>query len=217
MQPRLTQPRVLLADDHSFILAGIRSLLEDHYDLVGQVSDGRALVDAALTLRPDLTILDVTMPLLNGIDAVRHIKKEWPEAKFLFLSMHSSPVYVREAMEAGGSGYVLKSSATEELRTAIQKVLKGQTYVAPIFDREIQETFESSIRKPGKSSIQLTDRQREVLQLIAEGKGNKEIAGILKVSVKTVEFHRARIMGKLGVHSLAELIRWAVQAGLVGE
>ena len=211
------QPRLLLADDHSFILAGIRSLLEAQYDLVGQVSDGRALVEAALRLRPDLTILDVTMPLLNGIDAARQIKKEWPEAKLLFLTMHASAVYLREAVAAGGLGYVLKSSATEELRTAIQKVLKGGAYLAPSFDREVLEAVQSSIRKPGRSSVQLTGRQREVLQLIAEGRVNKEIATILNISVKTVEFHRGRIMGKLGVHSVAELIRWAVQAGLVGE
>jgi DNA-binding NarL/FixJ family response regulator len=209
--------RILLADDHSFILAGVRSLLESHYDLVGQVSDGRALVEAALRLRPDLTILDVTMPLLNGIDAARQIKREWPQAKLLFLSMHSNPVYAREAMEAGGSGYVLKSSATEELRTAVQKVLKGQAYLPASFDRQVLEAIQTSIAKPGRSSVQLTERQREVLQLIAEGRVNKEIATILKVSVKTVEFHRARIMSRLGVHSMAELVRWAVQAGLVGE
>jgi DNA-binding NarL/FixJ family response regulator len=213
----MTPPRILLADDHSFILAGIRSLLEAHYDLVGQVSDGRSLVEAALRLRPDLTILDVTMPLLNGIDAARQIKKEWPSAKLLFLTMHASAVYLREAVEAGGLGYVLKSSATEELRTAIQKVLKGQAYLAPSFDREVLETVQASIRKPGRSSVQLTGRQREVLQLIAEGRANKEIAAILKISAKTVEFHRGRIMSRLGVHSVAELIRWAVQAGLVGE
>jgi len=209
--------RILLADDHSFILAGIRSLLESHYDLVGQVNDGRSLVEAALRLRPDLTILDVTMPLLNGLDAARQIKKEWPKAKLLFLTMHASPVYLREAVEAGGMGYVLKSSATEELRTAIQKVLRGQIYLAPSFDREVLESVQDSLRKPGRSSTQLTERQREVLQLIAEGRGNKEIATILKVSVKTVEFHRGRIMNKLGVHSMAELVRWAVRAGLVGE
>jgi DNA-binding NarL/FixJ family response regulator len=210
--------RILLADDHSFILAGIRSLLEAHYDLVGQVSDGRSLVEEAGRLGPDLIILDVTMPLLNGIDAARQIKKTWPQIKLLFLSMHASPVYVREALDAGGSGYVLKSSATEELRTAIQAVLKGRTYVATSIEGGGGlEGVEPSLRRAGRSSVQLTERQREVLQLIAEGRGNKEIATILKVSVKTVEFHRGRIMNKLGVHTVAELIRWAVQAGLVGE
>jgi DNA-binding NarL/FixJ family response regulator len=209
--------RILIADDHSFILAGIRSLLEAHYDLVGQVSDGRSLVEAALRLRPDLVILDVTMPFLNGIEAARHIKKVWPEARLLFLSMHNSPVYLREAIEAGGSGYLLKSSAVEELRKAIQLVLKGRIYVTPSLERGILGGTGPSIGRSTKSSVQLTERQMEVLQLIAEGRGNKEIAPILEVSVKTVEFHRGRIMNKLGVHTVAELIRWAVQAGLVVE
>ena len=211
----IKRPRILLADDHIFILAGVRSLLEARYDLVGQVSDGRSLVEAAGRLRPDLIILDVAMPGLNGIDAARQIKKEWPQARFLFLSMHTSPVYLREAFSAGASGYVLKSSAAEELRTAIQKVLKGQTYVAPSFEPGILEDVRRPAVSPG--SVQLTERQREVLQLVAEARGNKEIAAILKISVKTVEFHRGRIMEKLGVHRVAELTRWAVQAGLVGE
>lgn len=213
----INRARILLADDHSFILAGIRSLLEEHYDLVAQVSDGRSLVEAAETLRPDLIILDVTMPLLNGIDAARQIKKVWPEARLLFLSMHNSPVYLREAIDAGGSGYLLKSSAVEELRTAIQRVLKGQTFVAPSFERGVVEGVRASVLRLGRSSVQLTARQREVLQLIAEGRGNKEIAAILEVSVKTVEFHRGRIMNKLGVHTVAEIIKWAVQVGLVVE
>jgi DNA-binding NarL/FixJ family response regulator len=209
--------RILLADDHSFILAGVRSLLEAHYDLVGEVGDGRSLVEAAEALRPDLIILDVTMPLVNGIDAARQIKKVWPEALLLFLSMHNSPVYLREALDAGGSGYLLKSSAVEELRTAIQKVLKGQIYVAPSMELGIAENANLPMWRPGRSSLQLTERQQEVLQLIAKGRGNKEIAAALRISVKTVEFHRGRIMSKLGVHTVAEVIRWAVQAGLVGE
>jgi DNA-binding NarL/FixJ family response regulator len=155
------RPRILLADDHSFILAGIRSLLENHYDLVEQVSDGRSLVEAALRLRPDLTIVDVTMPLLNGIDAARQIRKEWPRARFLFLTMHSSSVYLRGAIEAGGLGFVLKSSATEELRTAVQKVLRGQIYLAKSFDPEILRAARASLWKPDKSAIQLTGRQKE--------------------------------------------------------
>jgi DNA-binding NarL/FixJ family response regulator len=127
--------------------------------------------------------------------------------------MHSSPVYLREAFDAGGSGYVLKSSAVEELRTAIQRILKGQTYVAPSLERGMPGGAE----RPGRSSGPLTERQREVLQLIADGRGNKEIARTLEVSVKTVEFHRGRIMNRVGVHTVAELIRWAVQAGMVGQ
>jgi DNA-binding NarL/FixJ family response regulator len=213
----IKRTRILLADDHSILLAGIQHLLEAHYDLVGQVSDGRSLVEAAGRLRPDLIILDIAMPLLNGIDAARQIKKMWPEARLLFLTMHASTVYLREALDAGGLGYVLKSSAVEELRIAIQTVLKGQTYVAPSFEPGILEGIRPSVLRPSRSSVQLTERQREVLQLISEGRGNKEIAAILKVSVKTVEFHRGRIMSKLGLHTVAEIIRWAVQTGLVGE
>ncbi len=209
----IRRARILLADDHVLIVAGVRTLLEAHYDLVGQVGDGRSLVEAAVRLRPDLIILDVTMPMLNGIDAAQQIKKAWPQAKLLFLSMHASTAYLQEAFNAGGSGYVLKSSAAEELRTAIQKVLSGQTYVAPSLEQGITQ----GVLRQGGLSAQLTERQREVLQLIAEGRGNKEIATILGVSVKTVEFHRGRLMERLGVHGVAELVRCAVQAGLVGE
>ena len=213
----MKRTRILLADDHSLILAGIRSLLEPHCELVGQVADGRSLVDAALKLQPDLIILDVSMPILNGIDAARQIKNVWPGAKLLFLSMHANAVYLREALGAGGAGYVLKSSATEELRAAIRTVLKGEIYVARAFGRDVLESLRTPTGRQPRASIALTDRQREVLQLIAEGRGNKEIAAMLSVSVKTVEFHRGRIMSKVGVHTTAELTTFAVRAGLVGE
>jgi DNA-binding NarL/FixJ family response regulator/anti-sigma regulatory factor (Ser/Thr protein kinase) len=196
--------RLLLGDAHVLMLTGIRTLLEPYYEVVGSAQDGRSLVMAALRLRPDLIILDVTMPILNGIDAARLIKKAWPEAKLLFLSMHSNPVYLREALEAGASGYLVKSAATEELRPAIERVLKGQLYVAPVFGDIVQDLVTSTGRSP-RASAELTDRQREVLQLIVEGRSNKEIGEILAVSVKTVEFHRGRIMTKLGFHTAAEL------------
>jgi DNA-binding NarL/FixJ family response regulator len=207
---------ILLADDHSLILAGIRSLLDGHYDIVDQVRDGRALVDAAVRLKPDLVILDISLPLLNGIDAARQIKKVWPEAKLLFLTMHASPAYLKEAMGAGGMGYIVKSSATDELHSAVQKTLKGQIYISPSFDREVLEDAQQPQRGSPRSSTPLTFRQAEVLQLVAEGWGNKEIAELLKVSMKTVDFHRGRIMRKLGAHNVAELVRYAVQAGVVG-
>jgi len=207
--------RVLLADDHALILAGIRGLLEPQYDIVEQIRDGRSLVEAALRLRPDLIILDISLPLLNGIDAARQLKQVWPEVKILFLTMHASPLYLREAMDAGGMGYVLKTSAFEELRTAVQKVLAGQIYLTPSFDREVSETAHSSMRGRRRPSVRLTQRQIEVLQMIAEGCGNKEIADRLQVSVKTVEFHRGRIMARLGAHNVADVIRYAVQAGIV--
>lgn len=206
---------ILLADDHALILSGIRGLLDGLYDLVEEVHDGRSLVEAALRLKPDLIILDISLPLLNGIEAARHILKVWPEAKLLFLTMHASPAYLKEAMDAGGMGYVLKSSANEELFNAVQKILKGQAYITPSFDRDVLESVQASGRGRA-AAIALTFRQAEVLQLVAEGWGNKEIADLLKVSVKTVDFHRGRIMRKLGAHNVAELVRYAVQSGMVG-
>jgi DNA-binding NarL/FixJ family response regulator len=207
---------ILLADDHALILAGIQGLLGGYYDIVDQVRDGRSLVAAAVRLKPDLIILDISLPLLNGIEAVRQIKKVWPAAKLLFLTMHASPAYLKEAMDAGGMGYVLKSSANEELRSAVQKILKGHTYISPSFDQDVLEAVHSFQRGHPHSSATLTFRQAEVLQLVAEGWGNKEIADLLKVSVKTVDFHRGRIMRKLGAHNVAELVRYAVHAGVVG-
>ena len=217
MNAAMKRTRILVADDHSIILAGIRNLIEQDWELAGHVEDGRSLVEAALKLRPDLIILDIGMPVLNGIDAAKQIRKAWPEAKLLFLTMHTSPIYLRLAMRAGGSGYVLKTSAAEELRPAIAKVLKGQVYVSAKFGPDIVGTLQTPSGKPSTSAADLTDRQREVLQLVAEGRSNREIAGILKVSVKTVQFHRGQIMRKLGVHSAVKLTAFAVREGLISE
>lgn len=211
----MRRARILLADDHSLILTGIRALLADHYDVVGQVEDGRALVEEALRLRPDLVILDVTMPLLNGIEAARQIRSEWPEAKLLFLTMHADPLYLREALHAGALGYLLKSSANEELPSAIRKVLKGEVYLADSLPAQVRDSVNTPTGRLARQTG-LTDRQKEVLQLLAEGRGNKEMAAILGVSVKTVEFHRGQLMRTLGVHTAAELTRFAVKLGLVG-
>lgn len=210
----MARAKILLADDHSLILTGIRALLAEYFDVIGQAEDGRALVDTALRLRPDLVILDVAMPLLNGIEAARQIRRHWPEARFLFLSMHCDPLYLREAIRAGGSGYVLKSSANDELLTAVRKILKGETYLTEMLRREVREGLATPTGRPSRPTS-LTDRQKEVLQLLAEGRTNKEIAAILSVSVKTVEFHRGQIMRSLGVHTTAELVRFAVRLGLV--
>jgi DNA-binding NarL/FixJ family response regulator len=204
----------LLAADHSLILLGIRSLLEHFCDVVGQVEDGRGLIDAARRLRPDLIILDVGVPHLNGIDAARQIRQEWPQAKLLFLTMHTSPLRMQEAFGAGGSGYLLKTSATDELRTAIDRVLKGQIYIAAAFGADALQRVLNTRHRPAGP---LTARQREVLQLIAEGSANKQIAATLNVSVETVEFHRGRIMTKLGVHNTAELSAFAVRNHLLPE
>lgn len=210
----MLRPRILLGDDHSLVLEGIKRLLEDDFELVGSVEDGRALVREAMRLRPNLVLLDISMPILNGIDAAREIKKELPEAKLIFISMHANSIYVRKALEAGAAAYVLKSGASEELKKAIAAVRSGRTYLSPGLDREVIE--DAMVRPPSSRHVmELTSRQRQILQLIAEGKQNKEIASILFVSVRTVEFHRGRLMTKLGARSAAELTRFAIQEGLI--
>ena len=213
----MARARILLADDHSLILTGIRALLGVEIDVVGQVEDGRALVDEALRLRPDLVILDVAMPLLNGIEAAHQIRKAWPEARLLFLTMHADPFYLREALHAGARGYLLKSSANEELHTAIRAVLKGEIYLTEAIPWQVRDSLFTRTGELARTTrlTGLTDRQKEVLQLLAEGRGNKEMAAILGVSIKTVEFHRAQIMRAVGVRSTAELTRVAVRLGLV--
>ena len=204
--------KLLLADDHSITLAGMRSVISREHDLVGQVSDGRTLVSEALRLRPDLIILDISMPLLNGIESARQIRHAWPRAKLLFVTMHSNAMYVREAMSTGALGYILKTSAAEELLPAIQSVLRGQVYLTP----ELAPAAASAV-PASHSTSSLTERQREVLQLIAEGHSSKEVANILGISVKTANFHRYEVKKKLGVHSIAELGAFAVRAGVVSE
>ncbi len=211
----MKKPRVLIADDHSILLAGLRKLMEDSCEVVGMVEDGRALVEAARHLQPDLVLLDISMPFLNGLDAARQIKKLLPDAKLLFLTMHSSATYATEALKAGASGYLLKQSAATELPQAIEAVLKGQTYLAPAITRPILEKVSRSGQPEIKSALMdLTPRQREVLQLIAEGRSTKEVADLLCVSVKTVDFHKARIMEQLDLHSTPALIKFALAEGL---
>jgi DNA-binding NarL/FixJ family response regulator len=209
------RPRILLGDDHALILDGIRATLAPHFDIVGQATDGKALVEAATRLRPDLVILDIGMPLLNGFESAKRIKAACPASKLIFLSQHLNPAYLKQALKLGVSGYVLKSGATEELQQAIKKVLRGDTYITPSFGDEVIARMWNPSGEINKEADELTDRQREILQLIAEGRGNKEIADRLHLSVKTIEFHRARIMLKLGVRTAAELTRVAIQQGLI--
>ncbi|MEO8340100.1 MAG: response regulator transcription factor [Nitrospirota bacterium] len=211
----MKKPRVLIADDHSILLAGLCRLIEDRCEVVGMVEDGRALVEAAARLQPDLTLLDISMPLLNGLDAARQIKKLIPDAKLLFLTMHSSPTYVAEAFQAGANGYLLKQSAATELPQAIEAVMKGQAYLTPAITKPILET----VFRPGHAEINrpvtaLTTRQREVLQLIAEGMSTKDAANLLCISVKTLNFHKNRIMEQLDLHSTPALIKFAIAEGL---
>ncbi len=204
--------RLLLADDHSITLAGMRSVIAREHDLIGEVNDGRTLVTEALRLRPDLIVLDIGMPLLNGIEAARQIRQAWPAAKLLFVTMHSNAMYVREAMSTGASGYILKTSAAEELLPAIRTVLKGQVYMTPAL---ASSTFEPATAP--RQAQGLSGRQREVLQLIAEGHSSKEIARILGISVKTANFHRYEVKKRLGVRSIAELAAYATRRGLISE
>jgi len=208
--------RTLLADDHSLILRGIAGLLETRYEVVGVAENGKEVVDAAMRLKPDVVVLDISMPILNGIDATREIKRALRSAKVIVLTMHSNPIYLRKALEAGASGYVLKSGAAEELLTAIEKVLGGGTYITPHFGHDIVESVERGQIKASRSPIELTSRQRQILQLVAEGRRSKEIAEILHVSARTVEFHRSHLMAKLHAHSVAELTAFAIQEGLTG-
>jgi len=212
----MNRVRILLGDDHSLILEGIRRLLESHYDVVGSADNGKALVEAALRLAPEVVVLDVSMPILNGIDAAREIRKALPTTHLVFVSMHSNAIYLRKALQAGASGYVLKSGASEDLLTAIEAARKGDSYVSPGFGRDVIDSLQNPLPKATRAVIELTARQRQILQLVAEGKQNKEIADILCVSVKTVEFHRSSLMTKLGVHTVAELTRLAIQEGLIG-
>lgn len=214
----MTRPRILMADDHSLVLAGLRKLVEAEGDVVGTVEDGRALVEEARRLRPDLILLDISMPLLNGLDAARQLTKLVPEAKLIFLTMHATPTYATEAFKAGASGYLIKRSAASELKQAIQAVIRGQHYMTPLITKDV---LAATLYHPGDQMRQrpvdlLTPRQREVLQLVAEGKSAKTMASILHISVKTVEFHKARLMDILDLHSTADLTKYAVAEGLVG-
>lgn len=215
----MTRPRVLLADDHSLMLAGLHKLVEETCEVVGTVKDGRALVEAAQRLEPDLILLDIVMPLLNGIDAARQIKKVCPKTKLIFITMQTSPTYATEALEAGASGYLLKHSAPMELPLAIDAALQGQQFLTPLIAKPVLSLALKPERRPVvKGSVAaLTPRQREVLQLIGEGKGTKEIATVLNVSLKTIDFHKTHLMQQLNIHSTAELMRYAITQGLASD
>ncbi len=210
----MKRPRILLADDHRIVAEGLRGLLEPEFELIGIVEDGRALLTAAEELRPDVIVADISMPLLNGIDAVRQIRRTNENIMVVFLTMHPDVTYAASAFEAGASGYVLKHSAPSELIVAIHTVLRGKTYVTPLLAGELSQFYK---KRPGQRRgelSKLTPRQREVLQLLAEGHSAKEIASHLNISARTVEFHKYRIMENLGLTSVAELTKYAVKHGI---
>ena len=211
----MKKPRILLADDHQIMLEGLKSLLGGEFEVVGTVEDGRALVEQAALLHPDVIVADISMPQLNGIEAARQIKKTDQNIKIVFLTMHLDATYAANAFEAGASGFVLKHSAPSELITAIQDVMKGQTYVTPLIAGELIRTYREG-DLPKKDLVKkISPRQREILQLLAEGKSGKEIASILNISARTVEFHKYRMMEQLHIKTSAELIQYAVKHGII--
>ena len=209
--------RIILGDDHPLVLSGLKKLLEaDGFRVIATGEDGREVVEAAKKHHPDLVILDISMPLLNGMEAARQISKFLLNCKIIFLTMHADATYAREAFEAGGSGYLLKRSAASELKQAIKTVMKGGRYLTPLIAHEDMFFRKASPKKPLKFGA-LTPRQREILQLLAEGLSSKDIAALLDISVKTVEFHKGRIFEQLGIHSTAELTQYALAHGLVSQ
>ncbi len=212
----MSKPRVLLADDHKILIEGLRGLLEPEFELVDTVEDGRELLAAVEKYQPDVIVADISMPLLNGVEAARHILRDNPRAKIIFLTMHSDVAYAAEAFRLGASGYLLKRSAAGELVTAIREVLKGGVYVTPpIAKAMMSKSLLGQPLEPSDPASSLTARQREVLQLVAEGRTIKEIASILNVSPKTVEFHKYRLMEQLNLRTTAELTQYAVKHGIV--
>jgi len=207
--------RILLGDDHPMVLSAIQRLLEEEgFKVVGTAEEGRALVDAAHKLKPDLIIVDISMPLLNGIEAARQIKMFLPDCYVIFLTMHADATYAREAFEAGGNGYLVKRSAASELTKAIHTVLKGQRYLTPLIPHD-DFVFRQAKSPESLAFGSLTPRQREILQLLTEGRTTKDIAVLLGISVRTVEFHKSRIMIQLGLHTTAELTKYALAHGLL--
>jgi DNA-binding NarL/FixJ family response regulator len=213
----MTRPSVLIADDHQIVIDGLTRLLESDFDVAGTVQDGRELVTAAEKLRPAVIVADISMPMLNGIESVRQIKAAHREIKVVFLTMHPDVSYAMRAFEAGASGYVLKHSASDELVTAIREALCGKTYVTPFIAGELMQAYKEGARRQPGAIDGLTVRQREVLQLIAEGHTAKDIAAILNISIKTVEYHKYRMMQDLGLETAAELVRYAVKHGISSE
>ena len=211
----MSKARVLLADDHRIVIEGLKKLLEPEYDVVGTVEDGRALIAAVEKLQPDVVVADISMPHLNGIEAVRQIRKKDPQIRVVILTMHQDVQYAARAFEAGASGFVLKVSAPSELITAMGEVLKGKTYVTPIIAGELIQSYREGNEHPEVVLSRLSARHREILQLVAEGHSAKEIGKILNISARTVESHKYQIMEILNVKTSAELVQFAIKHGII--
>jgi len=207
---QLRRPRLLLADDHTIVLEGITRLLQGEYDLLPPASDGQLLVETAVRTNPDVIVVDISMPILNGIEAIRQIRKKGVKAKVIFLSMHADIEWATEALAVGASGYVIKQSAADELSHAIQEALRNRTYITPRVVRDKESVNHRAMR-----AVSLTAREREVLQLVAEGRTINGIAAILKVAGRTVVFHKTNIMDKLNLRTTADLTQYAVRHGMI--
>ena len=210
----MASPRVILADDHTILVEAFRKLLEPQYEVVGTVADGRALVESAPQLKPDVILVDIAMPLLNGLEAGLRLKELMPTVKLIFLTMNEDPDLAVEAIRSGASGYLLKSSAASELMQAIQMALKGKSYVTPQIARGMRKAFIKGVR-PKTRAKRLTSRQREVVQLLAEGRSMKEVGDLLKVTPRTIAFHKYRIMEELGLKTTADLIQFAIKSKIL--
>jgi DNA-binding NarL/FixJ family response regulator len=209
----MNRPRVLLADDHQMLREAFARLLEPNCDVVGSVADGRALLNLVSELRPDVVVLDISMPRLNGLDAARHVKSMLPETKVIFLTVNEDPDVAAEAIRAGASGYLLKNSAASELFQAIDEAAQGRTYITPLIAKGLVDSLMHEGQAPAKTG-QTSLRQREVLQLLAEGKTMKQVAAILGIKPRTVAFHKYGMMKQLGAKSTADLVKIAVKLGV---
>jgi DNA-binding NarL/FixJ family response regulator len=207
----MTRPRILMADDHLMLLEAFKAMLTPDFDIVGLVTDGRTLLEEFARLNPDVVVLDIGMPLLNGLDAGRQLKAQRRSVKLIYLTMNPDPDIAGEALRLGASGYVLKSSAAQELKQAIQEALRERSYITPLITRDVV----GSLTQQRAPRPVLTDRQREVLQLLAEGKSMKEVAAILDLTPRTVAFHKYRMMEQLRLKTSAELVQFAVREGVV--
>ena len=210
----MSKARLVIADDHSIVLQAYRQLLEPEYTVVGTASNGQELLAIAPPLAPDIILLDISMPTLNGLDVARQLKAAVPHAKLIFVTMMSEPFYISQAFAMGASAYVLKQSASTELLSALSAALRNQRYVSPQLSLEVQDAIETPWVKPEGFSSKLTPRQQEVLQLLTKGLSTKEIADSMQVSTKAVEFHKGNITRRLGIRTTAELTRFALSQGL---
>jgi DNA-binding NarL/FixJ family response regulator len=213
--PQSSPARVLLADDHTLLLEAFQRLLESKYDVVGTATDGHALIEAALSLKPDVIVADIAMPRLNGLEACERLSQELPDTRLIFLTVTEDPDIAAEAIRRGAAGFLLKKAVASELFTALQTVLAGRYYITPAIRSEPAAVFISRARRSA-AKHQLTLRQREVLQLLAEGRSMKEAADILKVTPRTIAFHKYGMMEQLGIKTGAELVQHAVRLGLTG-